>query len=214
MLRNLAVSFPVSSLSVPRSRVWTRYRKWMGNILPAAVWLPLVGVGLYIIFHSNRILGPGLVLVALAQPLAFLVVNYMGLFQNREIRFALWREVQILRPHFRGYALYCGFSSLEKTDLLDPHEDVGFVLLTTESLEFVGDGQLIRILPENVTGIRYRPNVHTLLGLGRWVCVEGKIEERKFHLCFEPREKKTLLANRKEGKVLHRKLKNWVKATH
>ena len=56
---------------------------------------------------------------------------------------------------------------------LDPHEDVGFLLMEGDRLVFHGDRLNLVMMKADIATVRYRPNVHTMVGLGRWVSVEG-----------------------------------------
>jgi hypothetical protein len=67
----------------------------------------------------------------------------------------------------------------------------------------------VTLLKSEVQGVRYRPNVHTALGLGRWVSVEAKQNGKPVRLLIEPRESNTLLANRRLGKELRTRIEEW-----
>ena len=64
---------------------------------------------------------------------------------------------------------------------------------------------------DQIKGVRFRPNVHTMVGLGRWVSVEATAAGKPIRLLVEPREKRTMLGNKRYGKALRTRLEAWLK---
>jgi hypothetical protein len=183
----------------------------MGNVAPFVFWLPPTATGLAIVLRTKNFFGPGLFLIIFGQVISLIVLNYTGLFANQRMRQAMTEEFDILKPHFRGLRVFVGFASPHYRGILDPHEDVGFLALTAETLEFIGDQRSLMVKLEDVHRVRFRPNTHSLVGLGRWICVEGVTQEQAFEMRFEPREVGTLLGNRKLGGLIKEKIENWMK---
>lgn len=182
----------------------------MGNLIPMLFWLPLMGAGVLVTVQTGQILGWGLALVCAAQVAAWLVLNWTGLFDNRRMRKALEKEFAILKPHFRGFKAFVGFSSGKHPSILDPHEDVGFLLLSAEHLEFVGDTQMLALTRAQIFGVRFRPNVHSLVGLGRWISIEGRTDGQPFEWRVEPRDRDSLIGNLVLGRALKSRIENWL----
>ena len=59
--------------------------------------------------------------------------------------------------------------------LVDAHEDVGYLLFRGDELLFLSETRTIRILRSQVNSAQFRSNVHSLLGLGRWISIDGKL---------------------------------------
>ena len=95
--------------------------------------------------------------------------------------------------------------------MLDAHEDLGFLFLDETSVEYIGESHHVTISRKDVTGVRYRPNFHSTLGLGRWVSIEAIHQGKPVRVLVEPREASTLLGNRKRGTELKKKIEEWRK---
>ncbi|MBI1755808.1 MAG: hypothetical protein HYR64_01710 [Fimbriimonas ginsengisoli] len=194
-----------------RGRFWNARRKWMGNLAPASIWLPLTAAGVIVIMRPVRWAAVGLWLLASGQVLAWLALNFVGLYENRAMRAALEREFLILKPGFRGWRLFAGYASEGYSSVLDPHEDLGYLLLTPDGIEFIGDSRRLVIRRNQVLRIFRKPNVHTFVGLGGWVCVEAlEAGHPRVHR-FEPRQRDSLLGNFLLLGGLKRRLTNWLK---
>lgn len=178
----------------------------MGNLVPLLGALPFGVVGLALAIQRQQMSGLPLWVFSLMPVAGWLLMNSLGLFENAKMRAELQRRlsprpqhvfVGVARPSFRG--------------LLDPHEDVGFLVLGETALEFLGESLKIRIDRKSLNGVRFRPNVHSMVGLGRWVSVEGVLEGTPIRLLIEPRERRTLWGNRAFSKELKQRIEEWVK---
>ncbi len=194
--------------------VWTARRKWLGNLAPLLVWLPFAIGGFAWMAIRRSTIGPGLLLLILATVLGWVALNQFGLFENARMKAQLKR---ILAS--RGEALpdvdrwFVGFASPKYAALLDAHEDVGFFTISPDRLLFASETRTIEIAKGDVRRIRFRPNVHSMVGLGRWICIEGTIGSKPIRLNIEPRERRTLLGNLREGKRLLARLAKWQSET-
>lgn len=194
-----------------RRRLWTARDKWMGNLIPALAWLPFTLAGAIVLLRGKQVAAPGLALIAFGQVAAWLTLNLAGLYSNRSLRKALAKEVDVLKPHFRGFRAFVGYSSPGHSSLLDAHEDVGYLLLSPELLEFIGDSKMISVHRGQIFGVRFKPNVHTAVGLGRWISIEGRVDGRPFEMLIEPRDHDTMLGNLMLGNQLKARIDNWLK---
>ncbi|MBS1718634.1 MAG: hypothetical protein JSS72_12980 [Armatimonadetes bacterium] len=197
-------------MSTVRKRIWTARRKLMGNLIPSLIWAPLTIYGLYLIRKTGVIFGPGFWFILAAQVLGLVAVNFFGLYDNQRMKQHMMREAEVLYPHLRGWMMFVGYAPDGYGNLLDPHKDVGILILTPDSIEFVGDSHLISLRRSQVLRVTYRANIHSLVGLGRWVTIEGRKDGKLFVLHFEPREAKTLLGDRRLSSNLKQKLENWL----
>ncbi len=93
--------------------------------------------------------------------------------------------------------------------MLDAHEDVGFLAFGPYELEFIGDTKRVRFVREQITRVHFLPNVHTLLGLGRWIGIEAIINGMPVRLLVEPRERNTLLGNLALSSWLKKTIVDW-----
>lgn len=191
-----------------RPRVWTNRRKWLGNIIPGLFWLPLTGVGIYLLAISEEVFGLGLWFLVAAQVFGWLALNFFGLFENKKIREEMHRRA-MAAPSPPGPCVFVGFASPRYHDLLDAHQDVGFLSFGEDELEFIGETQRISLTREQVLEVHFRPNIHSLVGLGRWIAVEGQIDGRPIRLLVEPRERSTMLGNLRLGHWLRDLIDGW-----
>jgi hypothetical protein len=187
--------------------VWSSYRKLMANLLPLLCWVPLAVAGIVLFQENHRALA--FAVWALVPVAGWLGINQFGLFQNE----AMKRELRILRPAQSDRLIrFVGIATPKHRSLLDAHEDVGWLVLDEDALRFLGERKRIQLPKQEIRVVRFRPNVHSLLGLGRWVAVEGMHEGKRFFLRVEPREHGTLLANRREGARLLAELQSWLRS--
>jgi hypothetical protein len=181
----------------------------LGNLIPALFWLPPAAIGIYQVIVKDQFIGTGLWLLVLSTILGWLSVNQFGFFENRKMRKQLERILEVDGRTFKGDQFFVGFASPKYSSMLDAHEDVGFLRLMSDRLIFVSETRNVEVMKSDITGIRFRPNVHSVVGLGRWVSIEGKVGEQPIRLLVEPREKTTLFGNRLYGSKLKIKLANW-----
>jgi len=149
--------------------VWTARRKWLGNAIPALVYVPPLAFGILWMLQHQEILGLGLWLVAMAPILAWVALNFFGLFDNARMRRELLRELGSREQAIPDDALFVGFASPKYHGMLDAHEDVGFLLFLPQAIEFRGERRVVTVPRADIARVRFRPNIHTLVGLGRWV---------------------------------------------
>ena len=189
---NQCIIRPVSA------KVWSSRRKWMGNLIPALAWLVPTVPGLVICYVSGNYLGLGFWLVLSGLILGLVVLNQFGFFENSKMRAELLRIVVESGELKTKEPIFVGFASEGYSSMLDAHQDVGFLAFEKHSIVFASEARRFEIVRSSIVRVRFRPNVHSLFGLGRWICVETA--ERKYY--FEPREGRTLLANRRQSKAL------------
>ncbi|MBX3118009.1 MAG: hypothetical protein KF784_03020 [Fimbriimonadaceae bacterium] len=190
-------------------RVWTTQRKFMGNFLPALFSLPFGVLGFFAMFRQGQLIGSGLLWFALWPLSAIVLVNFLGLFQNGQMRQLLAKRLSAPLAEPKTASWFVGFARPAFKDLLDPHEDVGFLVLRDDRIEFLGESIQVEIQKRQIHKISFRPNVHTIIGLGGWLSVDGTVDGTRVRLLVEPREKKTLLGNLLLNRRIRKKLRAW-----
>jgi len=151
-------------------------------------------------------------LLALGTVIGWLALNRFGLFDNAKMRRELERELKARDVDLGDSPAFVGFATPRYSSALDPHEDVGFLVLRPGRLEFVSEVRTVTVERQDIREIRFRPNIHSLLGLGRWVSIEGEVGGQAIRLAIEPRERRTLLGNRAYSKELRNRLAAWLKS--
>ncbi|MFW5696967.1 MAG: hypothetical protein ACOCX1_00225, partial [Fimbriimonadaceae bacterium] len=126
------------------NKVWTKRRRWLGNLVPLALGLILAVLAFFLADLQRgdsfvELIG-NLVIATLTFMVAtWLFTNLLGQFENGAmrhelIRFSIKRREPCRSPHY-----FVGFASPGYRNALDPHEDVGFIYLKPDRLEFFGD---------------------------------------------------------------------------
>jgi hypothetical protein len=186
---------------------WTAYRKLMANLVPACFFVPLFAAGL-LLFQRGHV-SLALALFAATPVAGWLAVNSFGLFENRKMK----AELRRLLDGVAG-AVFVGFAPPGRVSALDPHQDLGWLLIHPDRIEFRGERATHVMMRGEIGSVRFRPNVHSLVGLGRWISIEGTRNGKPVRMLIEPRERSTLLANRKLGAQLLDRLLSWMNSPH
>ena len=137
-------------------------------------------------------------------------MNFLGLYQNRVLKEELLILIRSLRGKPPEGRFFVGVATPKYTSLLDPHEDIGFLLLYLDRIEFLGDHLHFTIYKRNIAGIQFRMNPHTLVGLGRWIAIDGVMDEHPIRLQIELRESPTLMGNMRRSGAFKCILETWL----
>lgn len=198
-------------LSVAAPTVWTGRRKWLGNLIPVLFWLPLTIAGIVVIVKSGEASPLGIGLLGAATVVGWLALNQFGLYENGRMKGQLARII-IARGDVGPEAhWFVGFATPRYSSALDAHEDVGFLWMEPDRVKFVSEVRTVEVARADVTEVRFRPNVHSLLFLGRWVAIEATVAGKPIRLTVEPRVDRTLLVNRRLSNELLARLEEWRK---
>lgn len=184
--------------------VWTTGRKWLGNLVPFACALPFAAWGVWIVARDRAVTPQGLGWLALGTVVGWIALSLFGFWGN-----ATMRRLLAARLHPQGEPWFVGFASPKFAGLLDAHEDVGFLILGKDDLTFLGDSRRVELPKDCVVRVVFRPNVHTMVGLGRWVSVEGVVKGQPVRMLLEPRERPTMLGNLRLSGRLRREIEAW-----
>lgn len=190
------------------SKLWTTKGKVLGNVLPLVLSFP----PLIMAVKSFAAEGPSpatLLWTAAFPASAWVMACLTALVGNGRMKREMGRRLHIERPFDQTEKYFVGFARPVYRSALDPHEDVGFLILHEDRIEFWGSEQRISLGIEEVAGVRFRPNTHTMVGLGRWISVEAVVDEMPVRLLIEPREKRTLLGNLLFSKRLLEIIRAW-----
>lgn len=188
-------------------RVWTLRRQILSNVLPIVPFCPFPFLAVWLEAHGKMSMA---VAVWVASPLILWAsINFLGLFSNESLKRALKPLASSggTEPAMRIW--FVGFGMRGKRTVLHPHYDVGWLLLFSEELVFVGERERVFLKKAEITGIGFSPNIHTLLGLGRWVVIEGRTSQGRLRFFVEPREYRTLLGNLRLSKRLALDVRKW-----
>jgi hypothetical protein len=180
----------------------------MGNLLPLLVVVPLLSwVGLDIV--RRGVDGRTWLNILIGVAGSWIGLNFLALPGNQGMRKALRMRLDADRPHDHRKRFFVGFARPSFTSLLDPHEDIGYLVFDGDELEFVGESKHLLIKKGEISEIRTRINPHSFIGLGRWISVDGVRSGHPIRMLVEPREKWTLLGNLLVSRRLLRELKAW-----
>lgn len=182
----------------------------MGNLIPALIFVIMGGAGAAWMYQTLDFRGWGMLLLIASLVFSWLALNQFGFFENARMRRELIDKLSKAGNEIPSDAPFVGFASPGFQSLLDPHQDLGFLIVDRDHITFLGEERKIVLPKGTIRGVRFRPNMHTILGLGRWVAIEGVLDGKPVRMQIEPRVYRTLLANRKEGKRLADRLRAWL----
>lgn len=189
-------------------RIWTTPRKLVGNVIPLLFSLPFLALGI------QAAVKDGLTAKSMIFLGAFLVVGWIGtalfgLAGNGSLKNEMGRRWHLEHAFSTVEKYFVGFARPTYKGLLDAHEDIGFLVINDDELEFFGS-ELNYLMPKSlVKEVRFRANPHTWLGLGRFVSVEGQIDGKAVRMLIEPRESPILIGNLAHSKRLRQRLREW-----
>lgn len=186
--------------------VWTAYRKLMANLVPACLFVPVFAFGL--VLFQRGYSKPALACFVASVIAGWFAVNFFGLFENAK----MMRELRHLTEGRQGAPVFVGFAPPGNISLLDPHYDIGWFYIHPDAVEFIGEKSHYRLAKIEIIGVRFRSNVHSLIGLGRWLSIEGKRDGKTVRMLLEPRQRRTLLQNRTLGTAILHRLITWLKS--
>jgi hypothetical protein len=203
---------PAASTHLPkRQRVWTSARKLMGNLIPGLIALPTAIVGITFMVTRAEIIGRGFWMFCTSPLLGWLAMNWFGLNGNEAMKKEIALRLKAARPKLADPCMFVGIATPKYASLLDPHEDVGYLILYPERLEFYGDNINLSVDKRDISSIVFRANPHTLVGLGRWISIEGRVSEQPIRLQVELRERRTLMGNMMLSGSLKHRLVEWLR---
>jgi hypothetical protein len=181
----------------------------MGNLLPALICVPFLIVGLVKFKQSDPTASPAIWFLLGFPVVGWLSLNLLGFYQNSFMKRELARRLGLFGVKDLPEHYFVGIARPRFRSALDPHEDVGYLVLHPDRVEFLGESVQVGLDKKNVKRIRFRSNPHTFVLLGRWVSVEGEVGGTPVRLLIEPREKGTLLGNLFFSERLRERLDTW-----
>ncbi len=181
----------------------------MSNLAPLLLVAPLPAAAIWL--HEQGHTAVALYVLGASPVLFWFSINLFGLFQNEKMKSAMRPPLRAAYPKQVQTATFSGFARPMYRGLVHPHEDVGWLLLHPDRIEFFGESQKHSLRKEDIVGARFQWNVHSLLGLGRWICIEARMGGKRVRMLVEPRQRRTLLGNRTLGKHLLKQIREWAK---
>jgi len=183
----------------------------MGNLIPLLCMLPFALTGVVLMLRAHTVTPAGVALCLLSLVVGWVAVNQFGLFGNVRLRREVQRKVLAKAGRDASKGVFVGFARPSYVGLLDAHEDLGFLFFDSDGLEYLGEIHQVKLARKDILGVRFRGNVHSTLGLGRWVGIEAIHKGKRVRVLVEPREARTLLGNRKRGSRLRKEIVEWMK---
>lgn len=177
----------------------------MGNLVPGLLSFPFAVAGALLWKPDSPLDSMPLVLLGLFPVVGWISLSAFGLWSNAGMRDELGKKFGRERGRPDTEMQFVGFASPFYKSLLDPHEDIGFLILHSDELEIFGERQTVRIPRARITGIRLKKNTHSWVGLGGWVVVESPEQT----VLIESRERDTLVGNRGQRAKFKAKLDSW-----
>lgn len=188
-------------------RVWSLRLQVLSNVLPVIPFFPFPFIAVWLESHGYMEVA---VVVWVASPLVlWSSINFLALAFNESIKRRLkplafsMQSGPVMRTWFVGFALP------HRRQMIHPHYDVGWLQLYSDEIVFVGERERTGLKKSEITGIGFSANIHTLLGLGRWMVIDGRTSTGRVRLLIEPRECRTLLGNLRLGKRMVAEIRRW-----
>lgn len=200
--------------SLQRKKIWTTKRKLLGNLLPFIIAAPFFALALdYYYKHAESTnfhvpVETG-ILIILFIVVCWLGINIFGYFQNDQMQAAIGRNLDSQRGPKVQKKYFVGIATPTFRSILDPHEDVGFLIFHDDFLEFYGESQTVRLERADITKVSKKPNIHSIAFIGGWVTVEGVFGGKPGKLLVEPRVKSFVIANQAIRTRLVQEIEEW-----
>lgn len=199
----------IVSAAMLQRPVWTLRRQILGNLVPLTLAGPMLGAGLWLMYRAGKIGGVGLGLVAFSIVIGWIMLNFLGLYENSAMKQQMtWRLSSALKD-LPSRRFFVGVATPNFMGLLDPHEDVGFLLIYRDRIDYHGEKIRVSLRRSEIQSFESRMNVHSLIALGGWVVINGEREGKPVQLKVEMREKPSLRANRGLNRLLLKRLRLW-----
>ncbi|MEQ1823281.1 MAG: hypothetical protein ABL949_12280 [Fimbriimonadaceae bacterium] len=200
---------PLVSPAALAKPVWTFRRQLMGNLIPLIIPTPIGLAGIAIILIRPNALALGIATILASGFIGWICLSLWGLFENRKIKQEMtWRFRHANLP-IAQRRYFVGVASPGFKGILDPHEDVGFLLVYADRLEFFGEKTNFKVARADVSEIAKQPNIHSFVFLGGWISVRGTLNKVPVELRFEPRIHQSLLANKIAAPKIAKRLRTW-----
>lgn len=190
--------------------VWTLHRQVMGNLVPLIVAGPMMAVGLWIMYRTGKLNGPGLWLIAGAIVIGWVMLNILGLYENAAMKQQMTWRLANAQKDLPSRRFFVGVATPNFRGMLDPHEDVGFLLIYPDRIDFFGEKMRVSIRKSEIEGFGQRMNIHSTIALGGWVVVRAQRDGKPLELKIEMRERPHLRANRGLNRLLLKRLRRWL----
>lgn len=193
-------------------KVWTTKSRLLGNLIPIVFCAPFLVVSI-LLYRPDKPFSGWPLFMGLFLVVGWTTLALFGYWGNDRMRTAIGRRLDRAAPPSQGdhvQRFFVGMARPTYKNALDPHEDVGFLTLHEEKLEFFGDQITFEMPKATFSSVRFRMNPHTILGLGRWISLEGEKDGQKLRLYFESRENSILMGNWRPSGKIRTALQEWL----
>lgn len=186
--------------------IWSSSIRILGNLVPAIIALPFGVLAVLSFDVSKGVTGKTLGLLIAFPVVGWIAMNLFGLWANAAMRNAIARKLDRARPGTKQEHYFVGIARPGFRSALDPHEDVGFLIIADDHLEFFGDTLVLSISKSDIGGFRKRANIHTCVLAGGWIEVLAGMDTFR----IEPRDSPILFVNSLFRNKLLRRLRFWL----
>jgi hypothetical protein len=128
---------------------------------------------------------------------------------NKGLRRQIENRFLAEKPETKGDKFFVGFSTPKYRDALDPHEDVGFLILGESDLEFYGGHLNFSFRRSSIQKVKFQANPHSFLFLGKFIRIEAEEDGSPVVVLVEARERKTLWGNRILTQQLRKQIQDY-----
>ncbi len=174
----------------------------MGNLLPGILSVPALVGGLILFRLDDPFNSLPLLLMFGSSVVGWLLINCLGLYDNSTMRTELGRRLDRDLGAEPRRQIFIGYSKPKFRSILDPHENVGFLIIEPDKWILFGEQAKRIILTKDILEVSWRKNTHSSILLGGFLRLDYRDSTGIQTVNIESREKGTLLANRKVTRAL------------
>jgi hypothetical protein len=190
-------------------KAWTTSLRLMGNLLPLLLAIPWLYLS-YQELGEFGLSGKAWRYLGLFVFSGIVGTSLFGMLGNNLLKDRVGMLLHRDRPFDKAERWFVGFAKPSFKGLLDPHQDVGYLILHEDSLEFFGETERIMVKKDQITRIRTAMNIHTWLGLGAWLMIEGTAGHSRFQMRIEPRMIAIVPLNWPHHMAIKARLQQWL----
>jgi len=200
----------------PKKPIWSGIRKLQANFVPLAFGI-VVGAWVYNAkvpqesVPSTDSWNASFWGLACFVAVSWTTLALKLLSGNASMKSALTRSLQASIKDCATRPWFVGMATPSFSSILDPHEDIGFLIIEPERVRFVGETKTIEMPREAVKLVRSRFSIHTAGLVGRWISLEGTLDEKEVRLMLEPRGCHTMIGDFLSSRKLKKELETWLK---
>jgi hypothetical protein len=180
----------------------------MGSVIPLIFTAPVLALG------TREAVEQGFTLtllgyVALVMVVGWVTTSLFGQVGSGGVKRWMAHKLQDERPADPNPKWFIGFATPDYRSMLDPHEDLGWLVLAEDEIDLIGTQLRLQIPRGALTQVTRKANPHTALGLGGWIAIDWEENGVVSQIFLEPRARPTVLGNKLMIKRLIVELETW-----